>query len=209
VDPSLVRAGIAVAAAYLLGSLPMGVIVAAVTGGVDPRTVGSGRTGGNNALRAMGPGRAAVVFALDVAKGAAAVLVARLLGADPPLEAVAGTVAIFGAWRSVFLRFGGGRGVATGIGGLLLIDPLATLFAAPIALGAIVVSRYVSLGSLLGSAAAGLIVVAFIALGLLQPGYVGFALAGPLVIWAAHADNIDRILHGRERRFTGLRGSPP
>ncbi len=208
-DSSLVQAVAIVAAAYLLGSLPIGVLVARLTRSVDPRTVGSGRTGGNNALRAMGPGRAALVFALDVAKGGAAVLFARLMGASAPLEAVAGTVAIFGAWRSVFLGFSGGRGVATGIGGLLLIEPLATLFAAPIALGAVVVSRYVSLGSLLGSAAAGLIVLAFIGLGVSQPGYVGFAIAGPLLIWTAHADNIDRLLHGRERRFTGLRASRP
>ncbi len=206
-DPALLPAAAVVAAAYLLGSLPSGVLVARVTGGADPRTVGSGRTGGNNALRAMGPARALVVFLLDVAKGAAAVVVARLAGGDAFLEATAGVVAVLGAWRSVFLRFGGGRGVAAGIGGLLLVEPLAALLAAPVALGAVALTRYVSLGSLLGSAAAGIIVVLSIGLGACSPGYLPFAVAGPLVIWVAHADNIDRLVHGRERRLSAA--SPP
>ena len=101
----------------------MGVIVARLTGGTDPRTVGSGRTGGTNVLRAMGPGRAVLVASLDVAKGALAVLVARAAGADESVQALAGLAAVLGAWKSVFLRFGGGRGVGTGVGAMLVVEP--------------------------------------------------------------------------------------
>ena len=104
---------------YLVGSLPMGVIVARLTGGTDPRTVGSGRTGGTNALRAMGWPRAILVGLLDLAKGAVPILVARAAGAPVEVQALTGVAAVLGAWKSVFLRFHGGRGVATGVGGML------------------------------------------------------------------------------------------
>src|SRR4051812_24666661 len=82
-DPQLVQAIVLVIAAYLIGSIPMGVLVARLTGGVDPRTVGSGRTGGTNALRAMGPARGITVGLLDVAKGAVPILIATWAGASP------------------------------------------------------------------------------------------------------------------------------
>src|SRR3954467_12536124 len=82
-DPQLLQAVVLVIGAYLVGSIPMGVLVARLTGGVDPRTVGSGRTGGTNALRAMGPARGAAVGFLDVAKGAVPIMVATWVGATP------------------------------------------------------------------------------------------------------------------------------
>ena len=112
---------------YLVGSLPMGVIVARLTGGTDPRTVGSGRTGGTNALRAMGWGRAILVGLLDLAKGAVPMLIAGAAGAPIEIQALTGVAAVLGAWKSVFLRFHGGRGVATGVGGMLVVSPLVCL----------------------------------------------------------------------------------
>ena len=150
-DEPLVAAAL-VGLGYLLGSLPMGVIVARLTGGTDPRTVGSGRTGGTNVLRAMGPGRAVLVAALDVAKGAVAILVARTAGADESVQALAGLAAVLGAWKSVFLRFGGGRGVGTGVGGMLVVSPLIVLISIPVFVLLVGASGYVSLGSLLGTA---------------------------------------------------------
>ncbi|CAN5795238.1 glycerol-3-phosphate 1-O-acyltransferase PlsY [soil metagenome] len=186
---------------YLCGSLPMGVIVAKATGAVDPRTVGSGRTGGTNALRAMGARRAVAVAALDVGKGALPVAVAALLGVAPLAVALTGVAAVLGAWRSVFLRFHGGRGVATAIGAALIIQPLAVVLAAPFFFGTILLTRYVSLGSLLGTAAGGAFIGLFVLLGWNDPTDFLFAVLGASIVWIAHHDNIGRLLRGEERRF--------
>ena len=186
---------------YLAGSLPMGVIVARVTGARDPRTVGSGRTGGTNALRAMGAQRAVMVAALDVAKGAVPVAAAMLVGASPLAVALTAAAAVAGAWRSVFLRFHGGRGVATGIGATLVIQPLVIPLAAPFFFGTIWLTRYVSLGSLLGTAAGAALLGVFVWLGWNDwPDFL-FGVIGASIVWIAHHDNIGRLLRGEERRF--------
>jgi glycerol-3-phosphate acyltransferase PlsY len=186
---------------YLAGSLPMGVIVARASGAPDPRTVGSGRTGGTNAMRAMGFRRAIVVGLLDIAKGALPVLAATLLAATPVGIALTGVAAVIGAWKSIFLRFGGGRGVATGIGALLVIQPLAVLLAAPVFFGLIWLTRYVSLASLLGSAAAIVLLAVFVAAGINHPADLLFGAAAAAIVWLAHSDNIGRLRRGEERRF--------
>jgi glycerol-3-phosphate acyltransferase PlsY len=186
---------------YLVGSLPMGVIVARLTGATDPRTVGSGRTGGTNALRAMGWGRASVVVLLDLAKGAGPILVARATGAAIEVQALAGVAAVLGSWKSVFLRFHGGRGVATGVGGMLAVSPLVCLLAAPAFGIVIAVTRYVSLGSLLGTAFGAALVVVFIAAGWLEPAWLIYVVPGLAIVWLAHRDNIERLMAGTERRF--------
>jgi glycerol-3-phosphate acyltransferase PlsY len=190
-----------VAIGYLSGSLPMGVIVARLTGAVDPRTVGSGRTGGTNALRAMGARRALLVATLDVLKGAVPVAAAILLGASPVGVALTGVAAILGAWASIFLRFHGGRGVATAIGATLIIQPLAVLLAAPFFFGTIWLTRYVSLGSLIGTASGAAFVAMFVWLGWNKPADLIFAIGGASIVWIAHHDNIGRLLRGEERKF--------
>jgi len=201
--PSVLRVLLLVGLAYLSGSIPMSVIVARLSGGVDPRTVGSGRTGGTNALRALGRGRAAVVVAGDVLKGALPVLLARWLEAGPVVEALCALAAILGSSRSIFLGFGGGRGVGTGVGTMLVIQPLAVVLAAPVFIGVILVTRYVSLGSLFAAVA---IVFWMVVLWVATNGtfpviYPIYAAAGAALIWLAHADNIERLLHGQERKF--------
>ena len=176
----LARDALLVIVAYLCGSIPVGVLVARASGGPDPRTVGSGRTGGTNALRALGRGWAALVVLGDLAKGAGPVLLARLVTGDPVMEVLTGLAAVIGASRSIFLSFGGGRGVGTGVGTMLVIQPLAVLLATPVFVGVILVTRYVSLGSLLGSAA---------------------LLPAMGLIWLTHADNIERLIKGTERKF--------
>jgi glycerol-3-phosphate acyltransferase PlsY len=202
-----------IAAGYLIGSLPMGIIVARLTGGTDPRTVGSGRTGGTNALRAMGPARGITVGLLDLAKGALPILLAGWLGAPVEVQALAGAAAVLGAWKSVFLRFHGGRGVAAGVGGMLAISIPVVLIAAPVFFGIIIVTRYVSLGSLLGTGFGALVTVAFIALGWLPPGWLLYVVPGVTIVWVAHSDNIARLRAGTERRFDPGEfrgsGSPP
>jgi acyl phosphate:glycerol-3-phosphate acyltransferase len=191
-------------AGYLAGSLPMGVIVARVTGGRDPRSVGSGRIGGTNALRAMGAGRGLAVGLLDIAKGALPVATAVLLGASPVIQALAGVAAVTGAWRSIFLRFHGGRGLATGIGAMLVIQPLVVLLGSPVFFGTIWVARYVSLGSLLAALSAALLLGAFVWAGLNPLDHLLFAILAAGIVWLAHADNIVRLLRGEERRFEPL-----
>lgn len=203
-DPAIVlRTAALMLVAYLAGSIPVGVLVARAAGGTDPRTVGSGRTGGTNALRALGRKWAAVVVIGDLAKGALPVLLARVVGGNDPLvEALCAGSAVAGAIWSVFAGFRSGRGVGTGVGTMLVIQPLAVVLAAPVFIGAILLTRYVSLGSLLGSAAMLPVMLLFV---LVAPGtplsYVLYAAVGAGFIWLAHSDNIDRLLHGKERKF--------
>ena len=195
-DQELLLRGLLVILGYLTGSIPVGVLVARASGGPDPRTVGSGRTGGTNALRALGRKWALLVVAGDLAKGAVPVLIARIAtGGDPVTEVLVAAAAVAGSVRSVFLGFSGGRGVGTGVGTMLVIQPLAVVLAAPVFFLAIIATRYVSLGSLLGSAA------------MFPATLLIWAVVGPILIWLAHADNIDRLLHGTERKFDlGLLG---
>ena len=186
---------------YLAGALPMGVIVARLSGARDPRTVGSGRTGGTNALRAMGARRAVLVASLDVMKGFVPVAVASVAGASSLAVALTGIAAVVGAWASIFLKFHGGRGVATGIGAALFIQPLAIPLAAPFFFGTILLTRYVSLGSLLGTAAGALAIGGFVLLGWNDwPDFL-FGVGGAAIVWIAHHDNIGRLLRGQERKF--------
>jgi glycerol-3-phosphate acyltransferase PlsY len=201
-DGELLRTVLLVGGAYLVGSVPTGVLMARLTGGRDPRTVGSGRTGGTNAFRAMGAARRLAAGLLDVGKGALPVLVARWLGASEFVQAVVGVAAVVGSWRSVFLGFHGGRGVASGIGAMLAIAPLVVLISGPVFLGVIALSRYVSLGSLVGSAAGAAAMLALVAFGVIEPVWLVFGISAAIIVWLAHADNIDRLLHGRERKFS-------
>jgi len=200
---SLPLAAVLVALAYLSGSIPMGVIVARLAGGPDPRTVGSGRTGGTNALRALGRKWAAVVVAGDVLKGATPVLLARLLGAGPAVEVACALAAVVGASWSLFLGFRGGRGVGTGVGTMLVIQPLAVLLATPVFVAVILITRYVSLGSLVGSAAvaAWTWLLWMAANGSISVAYPIYTAFGAGLVWLAHADNIERLRAGTERKF--------
>ena len=210
--PDILRTLALVLVAYLAGSIPVGALVARRVGGPDLRSVGSGRTGGTNALRALGRKWAAVVVLGDLLKGALPVLLARVVTGDPVIEVLCGGAAVVGAIWSVFAGFRSGRGVGTGVGTMLVIQPLAVLLAAPVFVVVILLTRYVSLGSLLGSAA---MFPAMLLVLLVVPAtplpYIIYAAVGAVFIWLAHADNIDRLLHGTERKFDLglLAGKPP
>jgi glycerol-3-phosphate acyltransferase PlsY len=193
-----------VAASYLLGAVPMGVLVARLAGGTDPRTVGSGRTGGTNALRALGRKWALVVVVGDVAKGSIPVLAARWLsGGDPGIEVLCAAAAVFGSSHSVFVGFGGGRGVGTGVGTLLVLQPLVIPLVTPVFIGIILVTRFVSLGSLLGSGAIlpAMLILRAVAPDAVPVAHLAWAVVGPAIVWLAHRDNVLRLVRGEERRF--------
>jgi glycerol-3-phosphate acyltransferase PlsY len=193
---------LAIALAYLLGCIPSGVLVARARGGADLRTVGSGRTGATNALRALGKGPAAIVFLADFAKGALAVLVARAIaGGEPWPQVLAGLAAVVGHTYSLFLGFKGGRGVATGLGSLFAIAPLAGLVAVLAGAVAIALTRFVSLGSMLGASVGGLLLAGASLAGLQPRPYAAFGFAAAALIVVAHRDNIQRLRRGEERRL--------
>lgn len=196
---------LAAALGYLLGAIPFGLIVGRLTKGIDLREYGSHRTGATNALRTLGTRAAAAVFVLDVAKGVAAVVLARLLfGGDPTVEwaaAAAGVAAIVGHNWSMFIGFTGGRGVATSAGGLGAMSFWTIVIVAPIVVLAIWRSRYVSLGSVTGALGAPIITAALAAIGASTIPAIAYAFASGLLVTAAHADNIGRLRAGTERKI--------
>jgi glycerol-3-phosphate acyltransferase PlsY len=198
---------VAIAVGYLLGAIPFGLLLGRLTRGIDIREYGSHRTGATNALRTLGGRAAAVVFVLDVAKGVAAVLLAPvILAAGPPgspewVAAAAGFAAVVGHIWSVFIRFTGGRGVATSTGALVAMSPVALLAVTPIVVGTIWRWRYVSLGSIAGSLLAPVVAAILAAFGAASWAAVGYALAAGLLVTWAHADNIGRLRAGTERRI--------
>ena len=194
---------LALVAGYLIGAIPFGVLIGLMAG-VDPRRAGSGRTGATNLLRTVGPAGAAAVLLLDLAKGIGAVLLAAWLyrGAGAGwVAAAAGVAAIIGHIRSVFIGFRGGRGVATAAGGLLAMAPLALGVLAPVVVAVIWRWRYVSLGSIIGALLAPVATAALAAVGAGRIEAVGYAAAAAILITVAHADNIDRLRTGTERRL--------
>lgn len=190
-----------VLAGYLLGAIPFGVVVPRLVAGKDPRTVGSGRTGGANVLRTAGPRVAFVSGVLDFLKGTAAVVLVRLLGGGPEVEVAAGLASIVGHSRSVFIGFHGGRGVSAGFGALLVVGPLPALVTLPLFGAVLFLTRYSSLASLTASVAAGVVLAAIVLVGAAPEAYLWYALGGPALIWLFHWDNIGRLLRGQERKF--------
>jgi acyl phosphate:glycerol-3-phosphate acyltransferase len=193
-----VRAALAVAAAYVVGAVPIGYLVARAFGVSDIRLHGSGNIGTTNVLRTLGRLPAVLTLLGDVAKGFAAVAVAGALGGgDPVVRAAATFVAVVGNCWSVFLGFRGGKGVATGLGAFLGLVPLATLPAALVWLAVTATFRFVSLGSL---AAAVCVPAAALLLGY-PPAFAAAALAVGALIVVRHRDNIARLMSGTERRL--------
>lgn len=197
--------GLAAILGYLLGAIPFGLLIGRLTRGIDLREFGSHRTGATNALRTLGLRAAALVFLLDVGKGVAAVIVPRLLFANDPLvewtAAAAGFAAIIGHNWSLFIGFTGGRGVATSAGALGAMSPWTILVVAPIVVGLIGRTRYVSLGSITGGLLAPVVTAVLWLVDLASVPAIVYALASGLLVTAAHADNIARLRAGTERKI--------
>ena len=199
---------------YLWGSIPAGYWMGKLIRGkdFDIRDYGSHKIGATNVLRTLGRVPALIVLLFDLSKGIGPTLIATLVpifygdGWGPTVAALA---ALIGHIYPVFIGFKGGRGVLTGAGALLIISPL-TFFISFVTLAiAILTSRYVSLGSIVGSLTTIICGILFYFIGLLNPAFFGkvtlaqlvFLVIGPALVIIVHYDNIGRLLSGTERKL--------
>ncbi|HOB90551.1 MAG TPA: glycerol-3-phosphate 1-O-acyltransferase PlsY [Bacillota bacterium] len=191
------RVVLALAIGYFIGSIPFGVLIGQQAAGVDVRRLGSGNIGATNVLRVLGPRIAAVVLATDVAKGMVAVLIGKWLVGGETVPLIAGLAAVVGHNWSVFLRLGGGKGVATTVGVVIATMPLVAAIAILAFAVVVGITRYVSLGSLV--LACTLPIAAWLSD---RPVlHTVFALIlGLMVIWR-HRSNIVRLIEGRENKL--------
>ena len=184
--------------AYLIGAIPIGYVIARIFGVADIRSHGSGTIGATNVLRTAGKTPAILTLIGDVAKGAVAVAAGGAMASqEPGGSAVAAVAAVIGNCWSIFLGFRGGKGVATGLGAMLRLMPLAVVPSALVFLIVVATTRFVSLGSLLGTA--GLPVVA-LALGYPRAAVVAAAAVAAIIV-ARHHENIARLMRGTENRL--------
>jgi glycerol-3-phosphate acyltransferase PlsY len=199
--------------AYLWGSLPAGYWMGKILRGrdFDIREYGSHKTGATNVLRTLGIVPAIIVLILDVSKGIGPTLLARYVGLFQGADwgiLVAGLCALLGHCFPIFIGFKGGRGVLTGAGALLIISPFTFLTGLTMTLGTIAISRYVSLGSLVGCLTT---IVCGILLYTLGPTFFApisitlpqmlYLIIAPILVTLFHADNINRLIHGTERKI--------
>jgi glycerol-3-phosphate acyltransferase PlsY len=187
---------LAIVLGYLAGSVPFAFLLARRRG-VDVRVAGSGNVGAANVMRTTGAGRGAAVMALDMAKGAAAVLAAQLSAGDVALAALAGAAAIVGHIYPVWLRFHGGKGVAVAAGVFSVLTPLGTVIAASLFVITVSRTRYVSLGSIAATVA---LPPAAWWSGAPPPVVVAAAATGALILFR-HRANLARLRGGTERRM--------
>ena len=182
---------------YLLGSIPFALLTVRRWGALDLRAVGSGNLGAANVMRVSGIKAGVLVATLDMIKGAVSVIVAERLSADPTAPAAAGLAAVIGHVYPVWLRFRGGKGVATACGVFAMLTPLALPPALAVFVAAVWVTKYISLGSVLASVA--LPPLAYAA-GAPPPAIVA-ALGASAIIVFRHRSNVARLRAGTERRI--------
>lgn len=187
--------------AYLLGALPTGYLVGRAGRGVDVRQYGSGSTGATNVMRLLGPLGFVLVFIGDFGKAFLAIWGAGALGGGPAGQALAGLMVLIGHNWPVFLGFKGGRGVASGVGGLFALVPVPSaicLVSAAILMG---LTRYVSLGSIVGTALSVPLTAWMVWQGQVPAEYLGYVIPGVAIIIVRHRENLRRLAAGTERRL--------
>ena len=188
-------AAVTIAAAYLIGSVPFALILSR-RWGADLRRVGSGNLGAANVMRASGVSAGLLVAALDMAKGAASVWIAARVSDGAELPAAAGLAAILGHIYPVWLRFRGGKGVATACGVFSVLTPLAVAPALALFVFTVWFTQYISLGSVLASIALPPLAYAF---GSPAPAVIAAAAAAAIIVFR-HRSNVLRVWMGTERR---------
>jgi glycerol-3-phosphate acyltransferase PlsY len=211
----LIRYLLAIAAGYLIGSIPFGFLIGRRFAKVDIRKFGSGKMGTTNVMRVAGKKAAALVFIMDMSKGALAVLVAWLIlrgkyQADVgtavwymlrTAPAVAALASIAGHIWPVFLKFKGGRGVATYYGAMFALCPAVAFFSGQVFLLGASTTKFVSLASIAGAVASYVILVPLVYLSGFPWEYLLYAAVGSLAIIIMHRDNIVRLINGKERKL--------
>jgi glycerol-3-phosphate acyltransferase PlsY len=190
---------VAIVVGYLSGSIPFAFLLTR-SRGLDLRDVGSRNVGAANVLRTAGVIPAVIVMVLDAAKGAIAVLAAGFLSDDPVVVMATGLSAIVGHIYPVWLRFRGGKGVATAAGVFGMLAPFATAIAAGVFVSTVFITRFISAGSIVGAVA---LPVAAVAGDVARPVIAGAVVSAVIVIHR-HRDNLSRLVAGTERRI-GLR----
>jgi glycerol-3-phosphate acyltransferase PlsY len=202
-----------IAVAYLLGSIPVGYLLIRLFRHQDIRTAGSGNIGATNVLRAGGKGLGAVTFLLDVLKGSGAVYIGGVLGVllapnalVRNMQALAALSAVLGNIFPVWLRFKGGKGVSTGFGVFLFAAPTSALAAITVFALVVLVTRYVSLASILGAASFPFFAWILVR-GERPPFFIVVQFAVALLIVVRHHQNIRRLIAGTESRF-GAKKTP-
>ena len=185
---------------YLIGSIPVGLVLGKLKG-LDVRQFGSGKTGSTNVLRTLGKKYAVLALIADILKGVIAVLIAKFALDSAIWEMAAGFAAIAGHNWSIYIKFQGGRGVATAGGGLLAMQWWVSLTAIGLFFLIAGLSRYASLGSILGSLSALIIMVILLALDQTHYAYVIYTGVAVALIIGVHYDNIGRLLSGTENKI--------
>lgn len=186
---------------YILGSMPFGIIAGWAFKRVDVREFGSGKTGMTNVLRTVGAPAAALVLALDVGKTVVAVVLARILSDSHTVEAAAAIAVLLGHNWPVFTGFRGGRGTASGWGGLLILSLPSGLVALAVAIPVVIVTRYMSLVSMSAAASGSVALIVLATTGHAPWSYVWFVAVGCPLVLLRHKDNIGRLLRGEERKL--------
>lgn len=184
--------------AYLIGAVSFSYLITKALKNVDIRKTGSGNAGATNTLRVLGVGPAVVVLMLDIAKGIAAILIARAFGLPEWAVVLSGLFAIIGHDYPVYFGFKGGKGVATTIGIFFMIMPLPALVSGVLAVFAIALTRYVSVGSLLFLLFTP--IIGWIA-GTHSPGVIGCLLLITALAFFQHRGNLVRLFHGTENKI--------
>jgi len=199
---TLVMVGPAVVLGYLLGSIPFGLLLTRMAGLGDIRKIGSGNIGATNVLRTGNKGLALATLLLDGGKGAAAVLVARYF--HPDLAVIAGAAAFIGHLFPIWLKFKGGKGVATALGTLLALNWEVGVLCCLTWLVVALVFRYSSLSALLAIGLSG--VYAYF-LGTMPQVWLAIGLA--ILVWIRHHENIRRLLKGEESKIGKKKPAEP
>ena len=198
---------------YLLGSIPVGALIGKRVAKVDVTQYGSGKTGATNVLRTAGRKAAAMVVVLDASKGVLAVVLGGLIIGRSYLvvgdfalgalvaQVLAALAAMAGHNWSVFLKFHGGRGVATFMGGLIALCPVAAIFGGEIFIIGAGLTKFASLGSIAGTVGTYAILVPLTIMHGFPIEYLVYALIGTIIVIVMHRDNIRRLMSGKERKL--------
>lgn len=194
---------VAVVLSYLIGSVSFSIVIAKWVKGIDIRQHGSGNAGATNTLRVLGKGPGIFVFSLDIAKGILSVYLGHELGSNGWIPVICGLAAIIGHNWPVWFKFKGGKGIATTIGVIATLAFFPALYAGVLAILAIVLTRYVSLGSLIF---AGLLPI-FIFLFQFTWPLLSAALAIAIFAFVRHRTNIVKLIQGTENKLGAKKGA--